>query len=336
MKVCVFGAGAVGGYLAARLLGAGVDELSVVARGAHGRAIAQRGLLLVEEGVHHRFWPARVAAVAQALPPQDIVFVALKAHALPAAAADIAHLLGPTGTAVFVTNGIPWWWHFRGAPTAAAPLPLLDPTGALWSQVRPERALGCVVYSANRRLGPGEIEHVANNRWIFGEPDGQVSARLQDVLRLVRRAGLQAEGSDDLRREVWTKLLRNAPLNSVCALTRLPVDRLADHPGLVALCHGVIDEIVAIAAAQGHDIAPRAAQAREAPLRGGAVGGPATPALQPSMLQDVLAGVRTESAAILGQAQLFAREAGVPTPRIDVLLALLQGLDAGSVQAGAG
>lgn len=336
MKVCVFGAGAVGGYLAARLLAAGLDELSVVARGDHGRAIAQRGLLLVEEGVRQRFWPARVAAVAQALPPQDIVFVALKAHALPAAAADIAHLLAPTGTAVFVTNGIPWWWAFRGAPTGAAPLRLLDPDGALWTQVRPGRALGCVVYSANRRLGPGEIEHVANNRWIFGEPDGQTSTRLQEVLRLVRRAGLPAEGSEDLRREIWTKLLRNAPLNSVCALTRLPVDRLAEHPGLVALCHGVIDEIVAIAATQGHDIAAAAAQAREAPLRGGSVAGPATQALQPSMLQDVLAGARTESAAILGQVHLFAREAGVAAPRIEVLLALLEGLDASSVQTRAG
>lgn len=336
MKVCVFGAGAVGGYLASQLLGAGLDGLSIVARGAHGSAIAQHGLTLVEGGARQRFFPARVAATAQELPPQDLVFVALKAHALPAAAADIAHLLAPDGAAVFVTNGIPWWWAFRGARTGAAPLPLLDPGGALWTLVRPERAVACVVYSANRRLGPGVIEHVANNRWIFGEPDGQASARLHTVQALARRAGLQAETRGDVRREIWTKLLRNAPLNSVCALTRLPVGALAAHPGLVALCHGVIDEIVVIAATQGSDISDRAAEAREAPLRGGAMGGPATQPLLPSMLQDVLAGARTENEAILGQVQLFAREAGVASPRIDVLLALLRGLDASSVQTRAG
>ncbi|WP_171019896.1 2-dehydropantoate 2-reductase [Hydrogenophaga sp. 2FB] len=335
MKVCVFGAGAVGGYLASKLLASGLDCLSIVARGAHGSAIAQHGLTLVEGGVRKCAFPVQVVASAQKLQPQDLVFVALKAHALPAAAADIAHLMAPGGTAVFVTNGIPWWWTFRGASTGATPLPLLDPDGALWKQVRPERALGCVVYSANRRVGPGVIEHVANNRWIFGEPDGRASARLHAVHALAQRAGLHAETPGDVRREIWTKLLRNAPLNSVCALTRLPIGRLAEQPGLVALCHGVIDEIVAIAAAQGHDIADHAAEAREAPLRGGAMGGQATQPMLPSMLQDVLAGARTESEAILGQVQRFARDASVAVPRIDVLLSLLRGLEA-SVQARAG
>ncbi|WP_374409627.1 ketopantoate reductase family protein [Hydrogenophaga sp.] len=250
-------------------------------------------------------------------------------------AADIAQLLAHTGTAVFINNGVPWWWNHHGEHDSAGPLPLIDPDGHLWSQVRPERVVGCIVYSANRKTGPGVIEHVANNRWIFGEPNGRSTSRLQAIAQMTQRAGLMAETSADLRREVWIKLLRNAPLNSICALTRLPVRSLVAHPDLVALCHHVIEEIVAVAAAQGVDISDCAHDARQAPLRGGAVNGQTTRPLLPSMLQDVLHGAPTEHEAILGQPQAFARTAGVPTPRIDLLLALLRGLDASSVQAGA-
>ena len=254
MKVCIFGAGAVGGYLAARLLKATSHEISVVARGEQLRAIASAGLTLQtaqEEFVVH---PHAVTDNPAELPRQDVVFVTLKAHSQPAAARDIASLLAPVGTAVFANNGIPWWWSYRGPEHPGEALPLLDPQSELWTEVHPERALGCVVYSANEVVRPGVVRHSANNRWLIGEPDASRSERLLAVTGLMREAGLNAEEVPDIRRRIWTKLLRNAPLNSICALTRLSVDDLGQHPELVELCSAVIDEIAGIAAADGVDL----------------------------------------------------------------------------------
>lgn len=327
MRLCVFGAGAVGGYLAARLLQAGHHDVAVVARGEHLRAIAAHGLTLrtADEDIVVR--PHALAEDPGELPAQDVVFVTVKAHAQPAAAHGIAALLGSQGTAVFVNNGIPWWWPYRGPAHPGEPLPLLDPGGALWSGVRPARALGCVVYSANEVLRPGVVRHTANNRWLLGEPDGSRTPRLLSVVRVLREAGLNAEDVPDLRAAIWHKLLRNAALNSVCALTRLPVDALGRDPGLVLLCERVIDEIVATAAADGCDLSAHVETAKAAPRQGAAIDGRPAAGIRPSMLQDVLAGRRLEVEPILGQVQAFAREGGVATPVLDVLLALVRGLD---------
>lgn len=334
MRVCVFGAGAVGGYLAAMLLRAGRHEVAVVARGAQRTAIAAQGLTLCSEGASFTVRPHAIVEQAAVLAPQDLVFVTTKAHAQPAAAADIAGLLGPGSVAVFVCNGIPWWWNYRGEGGeggeggAGQPLPLLDPEAALWTQVQPQRAIGCVVYSANEVLRPGVVRHMANNRWLLGEPDGSRSPRLAAVMALLCEVGLHAEATDDLRYDIWHKLLRNAPLNSVCALTRLPVGALAADPQLVALCHAVIDEVAAVAAAHGADVSAHVAAAKAAPEQGGAVQGSAagTP-IRPSMLQDVLSGRPMELDPILGQVQAFARQAGLPCPAMDMLLPLLRGLE---------
>src|SRR3546814_843789 len=149
-KICIFGAGAVGGYLAARLIRADRGhEVSVVARGAQLHSIVNDGLRLLDQDEDFVVRPHAATDRPRELPPQDIVFVTLKAHAQPAAASDIAALLGPTGVAVFMNNGIPWWWTYRASAPDARPLPLLDPQAALWNSVQPARALGCVVYSAN-------------------------------------------------------------------------------------------------------------------------------------------------------------------------------------------
>lgn len=328
MKMCVFGAGAVGGYLAARLLRAGSCQLSVVARGEQLRTIARDGLRLITAQEDFVVRPAAVTDRPHDLPPQDVVLVTLKAHAQPAAAPGIAALLGRSGTAVFVNNGIPWWWTYRGDAPAAGPLPLLDPEGALWTQVRPERVIGCVVYSANEVVRPGVVRHAANNRWLLGEPDGSRSERMRSIAQCLRNAGLGVEEVSDIRSQVWAKLLRNASLNPLAALTRLTVERIGQVPGLAELCAAVVDEIVAVAAADGTDLAGEAQAARAAPQRSGALEGPSAGSIRPSMLQDVLAGRALETEAILGQVQVFARASGTPTPRIDVLLPLLRGLGA--------
>jgi 2-dehydropantoate 2-reductase len=327
MRVAVFGAGAVGGYLAAQLLQSGAHEVAVVARGAQAQAIAARGITVRHGQNAFTVRPHALATQARELPPQDLVFVTTKGHDQPAAAADIVHLIGAHGTAVFMCNGIPWWWSHHGAERPGTSLPLLDPQAALWTQVGPQRALGCVVYSANEVVEPGVILHSGNNHWLLGEPDGRPSERLQQAVQALRVAGLQAEVPADLRTAVWTKLLRNVPLNTVCALTRLPVEGLAADATLVALCHQLIDEVVAVAAAHGADLSAHVATARQAPERGGAVGAaqPLAP-VRPSMLQDVMQGRRLEIDAIVGQLQQLARDVGVTTPAVDVLLPLLRGL----------
>lgn len=325
MKITVFGAGAVGGYLAGQLMASGAHEVSIVARGAHLAAIRAQGLT-VESGRQRRTArPLAATDTPHELPPQDLVFVTLKACAQADAAAAIAALTGPRGWTVFVSNGVPWWWRY-GTPQAG-PLPLVDPGARLWNAVRPERVLGCVVYSANEIVEPGVVRHSGNNRWILGEPDGRLSERLQATVSLLASAALHAEACADLRREVWLKVARNLPLNAVCALTRLPIDVLGDVPGLGDLCRRLAGEVVDIARACGADIGEATARIGAALENGGATAGTQRWAgVRPSMLQDVLSGRALEVEAIVGQVHLLGRQAAVPCPAITTILALLRGL----------
>jgi len=327
MKLCVFGTGAVGGYLAARLTQVGAHEVSVVARGEQLRAIARDGLTLIAPDGQAVVRPAHTTDQPHTLPPQDLVFVTLKAHALPAAASAIASLLGPQGSAVFVNNGIPWWWRYHGPTRPGEPLPLLDPSGALWTTVTPQRAIGCVVYSANEVLRPGVVQHNANNQWWLGEPDGTLSERVLTAARLMSAAGLTTEAVPDIRAQVWAKLLRNTPMNGLCALTRLAVDGLARDPQLLRLYEALVDEVAAVAKAHGVDLSARVVVAKAAPGLGGAVDGSAAPAVRPSMLQDIELGRAMEVEPILGQLLAFAQNSATPTPVMATLVPLLRGLN---------
>jgi 2-dehydropantoate 2-reductase len=324
-RVCVFGAGAVGSFVAGHLAYAGACEVSVVARGPQLRAVAEQGIRILTPTREIMGRPFAATDTPATLPLQDIVVVTLKAVAQSPCAADIAALLTPGGHAVFAGNGIPWWWK-HGLP-GVAPLPLVDPGSALWRTLGPERALGCVIYSANELVAPGVVRNAGNNRWLLGEPVGGLSERLQRTVDLFVRAGLGAEASLDIRGDVWAKLLRNVPANSICALTRLPVDALADDPALTDMASRAIDEVVAIARAHGTYISAQASATRESLRHGG--GSATTPftGVKPSMLQDVLAGHPLEVGAILGQVQQLARETHTPCPVLDVLLPLLRGLD---------
>ena len=327
IRICVFGAGAVGGYLAARLLETRRHEIAVVARGEHLRAIQAHGLTLESAEGRVNLCPDRLTDDARELPSQDLVFVTLKAHSQPAAASAIASLLGERATAVFANNGVPWWWHYRGDLASAQSLPLLDPDASLWSAVGPHRVIGCVVYSANEVTRPGVVRHAANNRWLIGEPDGSRSDRLLGIARVMRDAGLSAEPVTDIRTRIWTKLLRNAPLNSLCALTRLGVDELQEHPPLQRLHDSIVDEVSAIAAAEGVDLSDQLAFAKQSLQLGAAIDGSRPGTIRPSMLQDVLGNRLMEIEAILGQVQAFATASRTPCPVLDTLVALTRGLD---------
>ncbi len=321
MKVCIYGAGAIGGNIAVNMAVAKVAEVSVVARGAHLAAIQARGLTLRTGGRDINVKFAAATDDASTLPRQDLVIVGLKAQSTPAAAGAIAGLLAADGCALFLANGIQWWWR-HGVAGPQAHLPLLDPEGALWKLVRPERALGGSAYSGNEIPEPGVVVHSMMNDWGLGDPSaapGAVSPRLQRVVDLFQAAGLKARAVPDVRRELWLKLVRVGSQSAVGALTRLNNQQMGASPEIAALRGRYIAEMLAVAAAQGCDLHADIDMAK-------ATG--AAPPHRPSMLQDVLARRPIEVEAQVGQLQAFARETGVATPVIDTILPLLRGLDA--------
>jgi 2-dehydropantoate 2-reductase len=322
MKICVFGAGAIGSNLAVRLLQGEENRVSVVGRGEHLRAIQSGGLVLDSPLGRFSGRPYVATDDPGTLEPQDVVFVTLKTWQQAPAAVAIDGLLGKNGIAVFVANGIPWWWKF--GRSGAEPLKLLDPKAELWTKVRPERVLGCTVYSANEILAPGIVRHKANDRWVLGEPCGGYSARVGGVVDLLKASGIGAEFVSDIRNHIWSKLLRNAPLNAVCALAHCSIDDIAENPDLLLLVHQIIDEVALVASSQGEDISALRPAAREAPSRGGALAGPAAKGVKPSMLQDIENGRPTEVESILGQVHDFAQEAGLSCPALEVVTRLMR------------
>ncbi len=304
--------------MATSLLAARADEISMIARGAQLQAIREHGLTLTTGGKTIKAKAGIATDDPSTLPPQDVVLVTLKAHSVPGNAAAIARLLAPQGCAVFLLNGIPWWWK-HGIPGAGGPLPLLDPDGGLWSHVKPERALGCVVYCPCDIVAPGVIVNTGANHLVLGEPDGTSSARFLAVIEMLRRGGVDARTSGDIRRDIWQKLMSNAPGNSLTALTRLDLGSIGSDPELCKLATTVTHEVLAVAAALGWDLRAEIDVANV--VRRG------KPGQRTSMLQDVLQGRPIEVEAQLGQIQAFAREADVATPAIDLVLPLLRGLD---------
>ncbi len=318
MKVCIFGAGAIGGYVAVRLLDAAQDEISVVARGEMLKALRGGGVTLHSGGKEIKAGLKAATDDPAGLPPQDVVLVTLKAHALPGAAAEIARLIAPQGCALFLLNGIPWWWN-HGRPGGGGTLPLLDPDGTLWNLVKPERALGCVVSGPTDIPEPGVIVHTGAFRLTLGEPDGSDSPRLRALSEMLIRGGIDTELAGDLRRDVWQKLVNNASGNTISALTRLDLKGLGADPGLRDLVVKVMREALEVAASLGWDMRPE--MDVEAAARRGRAG------QRTSMMQDAVRGKPMEAEALLGQIQAFARQQGIMVPTIDVILPLLRGLD---------
>jgi len=318
VKVCIFGAGAVGGNLATRLVAAGADDVSIVARGAVLAAIRTRGLTVRSGGTEVHARPSVATDDPATLPPQDLVLVTLKAHAVAGVAPAVARLLAPGGSAIFLLNGIPWWWR-HGLPGTPATLPLLDPEGALWREVRPERAIGCVVHLPCEMVEPGVIVHNGPNFFILGEPDGSSSPRLAAAAAMFGRAGIETRLSADLRRDVLEKLVMNASGNTVAALTGRDLGGQAADPGLCGLSERIMAEVLEVAAKLGWDLRGK--------LDLPTIARRGKPGMRPSMQQDVDLGRPLEIEAIVGQVQAFAREHGVATPAIDVMVPLLRGLD---------
>ena len=320
MRIAVFGAGAVGGHLAARLSNAGHD-VGVVVRSESAGIIARQGLRLEGEGLAI---DARVRASDEPreLGPQDIVLVTVKATALATAATMLAPLVDAHTSVVFVQNGLPWWYGHGPAGVSAAlhvpELQAMDAGGHLAHLLACGQVLGAVVQSSNTLVAPGLIHNSspARNELRVGEIDDAQSARVQQLRALLEHAGLSSPPVPVLRKVVWGKLVMNLAGSPLCTLTRSDARLIAADAGLGAVFENLAREALAVAAAHGFTFTP--SEVDVAALRAGNGS-----AHRPSMLQDFERGVALEIDAILRAPQRCARAAGVATPVLDTVIALL-------------
>ncbi|EHM02062.1 2-dehydropantoate 2-reductase [Acetobacteraceae bacterium AT-5844] len=327
MKICVFGAGAIGGHVATRLFLGGA-ETSVVARGAQRDAIAAHGLTVSAKDGTHTARP-RVGSPAE-LGVQDAVIVTVKAPALPSVAEAIAPLLGPDTTVAFVMNGIPWWYFDKhGGPLEGRMLPEIDPGEAVRKVVGPERTLGGVVYSACTVTEPGRI-HVENavNRVILGELDNSASPRAEAIAAFLNKGGMSGEVTQEIRKEVWTKLASNLAFGPFAILSRMGSGAATKDPVVRTAMVNAMNEVIALAAALGQPVELNA-EKRVAAI--------ASSAHKASILQDLELGRPMEVAAMFRTPLALARMAEVATPTLDlaVALATMQARGAGLYAAAA-
>lgn len=318
MRVAVFGAGAIGGYLAAKLAAAGRVSLSIVARGAHLAAMRENGLTLIEDG-EAKAWPVHAAERAEELGAQDYLVLTLKAHSLTGALDQFAPLIGPETAVVTMQNGVPWWYFHRLAgPFEGERLLSVDPGGAIWDRVGPDRVIGAVVYPATEVERPGVIRHVEGTRFSLGEPSGEKSERVRRLSAELIAAGLQAPVRDDIRSEIWVKLWGNLSFNPISALTGSTLEDIVADDGTRAVARAMMLEAQAVGEALGVRF-PIGVDRR---IKGaGAVGAHKT-----SMLQDLERGRPMEIEALVGAVQELGQLAGKPTPTIDTVLALVRRL----------
>jgi 2-dehydropantoate 2-reductase len=315
-KVCIYGAGAIGGWLGARLAASGC-KVSVVARGATLAALQQHGLRLssaAEPDAHAR-WPVVASASPADLGVQDLVVVAVKAPAMRDVARNIAPLIGPQTTVLSALNGVPWWFFqgFGGALQGTR-LKAVDASGEIGAAIPPAQLMGCVVHASCSLDGPGQVRHHAGQRLIIGEPGGQPSERARQVAALLSGAGFDLTLSEQIQKDVWYKLWGNMTMNPISALTGATMDRILDDPLLSQFIVRVMLEAREIGAAIGIPIAERP-QDRQAVTR-------KLGAIKTSMLQDTEAGKPVELDALVTAVQELGQLTKINTPWIDTLLGL--------------
>lgn len=302
MKICIVGAGAIGGWIGARLALAGHD-VSLVARGDTRSAIDTEGLVLTDMG------DTRCVAVATADDPsafgvQDVVVLAVKAPTLPQIARSLEALVGPETQIVPMLNGVPWWF-------TDDPLWSVDPDLAIADVLPIAQVAGCVVHASSFRSAPNHVIVMHADKLILGEPSGGSSKRIERLCTLFENSGIRCEASDDVRAEIWYKLWGNATLNPISALTRSTADRLLDDDSIRAMMAEAMDELAVLGAEIGCPIDETAEDRMAVTARLGP--------FKSSMLQDVEAGRTIELEALLGAPREIAARTGVRTPQLDRL-----------------
>jgi 2-dehydropantoate 2-reductase len=314
VKVCVVGAGAIGGLIAAGFARSG-HEVCLVARGAHLDALRARGLTLLSGGKREVF-RLRASEAPSELGEQEVVFLCLKTYSIAAMLPRTKLLLGSDTVVVPAINGLPWWYFYcEGGRLDGQPVACLDPEGTLFRALDPRHILGCVVHAAAQVPEPGVVRHTAGREFLIGEPDRTKSARAARMVAAMNAAGFEAKLAADIRVEIWLKLTGNLSYNPVAALALAHMDDIHGNPGLLALVRSLIEETMRVAAAYGVRVPitvdERIAIAKK--LAGAKI----------SMHQDIERRRPLEVDAIVGAVVELARKAGIATPMIDAIYALI-------------
>ncbi len=315
MRICIFGAGAIGGWLGVQLSLAG-EDVTLVARGQHLRAIQKNGLKVLIDGEERVAKPRCVEDTSE-VGVQDFVVVTLKAPSLPHVVDKIQPMLGDDTGVLTGVNGIPWWYFYQlDGQFENRQLESVDPGGGIWEGIGPERAIGCVVYPASEIVEPGVIRHIEGDRFILGEPDGSKSERAMALCDALQRAGFTSRVRNNIRDDIWLKLWGNLCFNPISALTHATLDRVAGDDATGAVCRNMMLEAQAI----GEKLGAKFRVDVDRRLAGGAAVGKH----KTSMLQDLEQGRPMEIDALVTVVQELGLLVNIPTPTIDVVLALIQ------------
>ncbi len=320
MRFCIVGAGAIGGYLGAKLARAG-EEVTLIARGAHLEAIQQRGLeLIAADGTSDIVHPIAATADIASVGVQDVVILAVKAHSLPAIAPSLPTLYHADTMVVTAQNGIPWWYFRKQAGEyAGTTIQSVDPDGLVEANIGVDRVIGCVVYPAAEIQSPGVIRHIEGDRFSLGEIDGVKTDRIQQLAAALKQAGIKAPIRSQIRGELWVKLWGNLAFNPISALTGATLEEICQYPPSRALAYQMMSEALTIA----EKLDVRMGISLEQRIDGAEKVG----AHKTSMLQDIEANRSTEIDVIVGAVAELGRLLHIPTPHIDAVYASVKLLE---------
>ena len=312
MKIAVVGAGAIGGYLGARLAAAG-EQVTFIARNRNLEAINANGFrLILEDGSTLHAKDVRAVREMADAGPQDAVLLTVKAHQVVDLLPGLRDLFGPETMVVSMLNGVPWWYFHRLAgPHEGRQLESVDPGGRIAAAIEPERVIGSIVYPAAELVEPGLVRVIEGNRFTLGEPDGSRSPRIEALSQALMKAGFKAPVSRDIRGEIWVKLWGNLSFNPISALTHATLQDICRFPPTRALAAAMMTEAQRVAEALGVRF--------KISLEQRIAGAEAVGAHKTSMLQDVEAGRALELEALVGAVIELGRIAAVPTPTIEAI-----------------
>ena len=315
-SICIFGAGAIGGYVGARLAMKDEAQVSLVARGAHLAAMQANGLVLKQNGETHAVHP-NVTDDPRQLGPQDYIILTLKAHGVAGVIDQMQPLIGPETAILFAQNGLPWWYFYgSGGPFEGHTLESVDPGGTIWRRLGPERALGSVVWQAAEIEAPGVIAHHYGDRMPIGEPNGEKSERAALLGKLLTSAGIKSPVRPNLRNEIWLKLWGNLSFNPVSVLTGGLLADLATDSGTRRVIHAMMTEAQRVGEALGVSFAVSIEERMDMAAKVGAH--------RTSMLQDVEAGRPTELEALLGVVIELGKLVKQETPSLQLVYDLVK------------
>ena len=308
-KICIFGAGAIGGYIAACLKKTDV-AMSLIARGPHKKAIEEKGLTLIKNGKSENF-KFNVTDDPKTLDVQDYIFISVKAHSISNIVDNLSPIISDQTSIISTVNGLPWWYFYKsntGTSLDNKYIESVDPNGKIWNTFKPERAIGCVVYPACEITEPGVIKHNEGERFSLGEPDGTKSARLKKIADLLIAGGLKVPQKKNLRDEIWIKLWGNCSFNPVSALTNKTLDEIGNDKELISLVRKLMEECKLV----GERIGAKFNVSIDDRIKGAI----SVIGHKPSTTQDLNSGKPLEIDPIIGSIIELANKLNIETPNL--------------------